>query len=116
MPTYEYACRNCGNRFEIVQSMFDEPLTICDQCGGELRKIFTPPAIAFRGSGFYATDSRRRASDREGAAKPEKEGEKAKEKKTTEDAKPKTSEKEGGGAGSKPAPAPAKDAKGKTAS
>ena len=56
MPTYEYRCRACGHVFEIVQKMSDDPLVICPECGGELRKVFTPPAIAFKGSGFYATD------------------------------------------------------------
>jgi putative FmdB family regulatory protein len=56
MPTYEYACKACGHRFEVVQSMRDDALTECPECGGELRKIFAPPAIAFKGSGFYATD------------------------------------------------------------
>jgi putative FmdB family regulatory protein len=56
MPTYEYACKDCGHTFEVVRSMHDEPLTICPNCGGSLRKVFAPPAIAFKGSGFYATD------------------------------------------------------------
>jgi putative FmdB family regulatory protein len=56
MPTYEYVCKSCGHRFEVVRSMRDEPLTVCPECGGELRKVFAPPAIAFKGSGFYATD------------------------------------------------------------
>ena len=56
MPTYEYVCKSCGHIFEIVQSMKDDPLTECPECGGELRKVFAPPAIAFKGSGFYATD------------------------------------------------------------
>jgi putative FmdB family regulatory protein len=56
MPTYEYVCKSCGHLFEIVQSMRDDPLRECPQCGGELRKVFAPPAIAFKGSGFYATD------------------------------------------------------------
>jgi putative FmdB family regulatory protein len=56
MPTYEYACKSCGHRFEVVRSMRDEPLTVCPECGGELRKVFAPPAIAFKGSGFYTTD------------------------------------------------------------
>ncbi len=56
MPTYEYTCRSCGHTFEIVQSMNDEPLTVCPECGGELRKVFAAPAISFKGSGFYATD------------------------------------------------------------
>ena len=56
MPTYEYLCRACAHTFEIVQKMSDDPLTICPECGGELRKVFAPPAITFKGSGFYATD------------------------------------------------------------
>jgi putative FmdB family regulatory protein len=68
VPTYEYACRACGHVFEIVQKMSDDPLVICPECGGELRKVFAPPAISFKGSGFYATDQREKAkpsSDKE---------------------------------------------------
>jgi putative FmdB family regulatory protein len=56
MPTYEYRCRNCGHTFDVVQAMSDEALTVCPVCGGGLRKVFAPPAISFKGSGFYATD------------------------------------------------------------
>jgi len=56
MPTYEYTCRDCGHTFDIVQKMADDSLTICPRCGGRLRKVFAAPAIAFKGSGFYATD------------------------------------------------------------
>jgi len=56
MPTYEYTCRDCGHTFDVVQKMTDEPLTVCPVCGGRLRKVFAVPAIAFKGSGFYATD------------------------------------------------------------
>jgi putative FmdB family regulatory protein len=56
MPTYEYRCRDCGHSFDIVQKMSDDQLTHCPECGGELRKVFTAPAISFKGSGFYATD------------------------------------------------------------
>ena len=56
MPTYEYRCRDCGHSFDIVQKMSDEQLTHCPECGGALRKVFTAPAISFKGSGFYATD------------------------------------------------------------
>jgi putative FmdB family regulatory protein len=59
MPTYEYTCRDCGHTFEIVQSMLDETLTMCPECGGSLRKVFAAPAISFKGSGFYATDQRK---------------------------------------------------------
>src|SRR6266550_3839628 len=56
MPTYGYTCRDCGHTFDIVQKMTEDTLTICPRCGGRLRKVFWAPAIAFKGSGFYATD------------------------------------------------------------
>jgi putative FmdB family regulatory protein len=62
MPHYEYACVQCGNRFEILQRFGDEPLRICDVCGGDLRKVFHPAGIVFKGSGFYKTDSRQGSS------------------------------------------------------
>jgi putative FmdB family regulatory protein len=58
MPTYEYACTECGAHVEVVQSMSDAPLTACAVCGGKLRKVFSPIGIVFKGSGFYRTDSR----------------------------------------------------------
>jgi putative FmdB family regulatory protein len=59
MPTYEYACKSCGEHVEVVQSFKDDPLTECPACGGPLRKVFGNIGIAFKGSGFYKTDSRR---------------------------------------------------------
>jgi putative FmdB family regulatory protein len=64
MPTYEYTCRDCGHTFDIVQSMWDEALTMCPECGGSLRKVFAPPAISFKGSGFYATDHGKKSKSR----------------------------------------------------
>ena len=58
MPTYEYACTECGDRIEVVQSFADAQPTICRVCGGRLRKVFSPVGIVFKGSGFYRTDSR----------------------------------------------------------
>jgi len=58
MPTYEYACKGCGHRVEVVQSLSDEPLKTCGVCGGELRKVFHPAGVLFKGSGFYSTDNR----------------------------------------------------------
>ena len=58
MPTYEYACKACSERLEVVQSFSDAPLTECPACGGPLRKVFSPVGIAFKGSGFYKNDSR----------------------------------------------------------
>jgi putative FmdB family regulatory protein len=62
MPTYEYRCKNCGEHLEVVQSFKDDPLTTCPTCGGDLRKVFGAIGIAFKGSGFYKTDSRPAAS------------------------------------------------------
>lgn len=59
MPTYEYLCRQCGDRLEVVQSFSDDPLTSHDSCGGSLRKVFHARGVVFKGSGFYVTDSRR---------------------------------------------------------
>jgi putative FmdB family regulatory protein len=58
MPTYEYRCTSCGQHIEAVQSFTDDPLTECGVCGGQLRKVFAPVGIVFKGSGFYKTDSR----------------------------------------------------------
>ena len=58
MPTYQYACTDCGDRSEVVQRFTDDPLTVCSACGGKLRKVFSPVGIVFKGSGFYRTDSR----------------------------------------------------------
>lgn len=58
MPTYEYACKNCGEHLEVVQSFKDDALTTCPACSGSLRKVFGSIGISFKGSGFYKTDSR----------------------------------------------------------
>ena len=58
MPTYSYACTECDNRFDIVQSFSEDSLTVCPQCTGKLRKLFNSVGIVFKGSGFYRTDSR----------------------------------------------------------
>jgi putative FmdB family regulatory protein len=59
MPTYEYACQACGHHVEVYQRFTDDALTVCEVCGGPLRKVFHPAGILFKGSGFYATDSRK---------------------------------------------------------
>jgi putative FmdB family regulatory protein len=66
MPTYEYACTECGDRTEVVQSIADAPLTTCTVCGGRLRKVFSPVGIVFKGSGFYRTDSRGKSARTDG--------------------------------------------------
>ncbi|HZD70799.1 MAG TPA: FmdB family zinc ribbon protein [Actinomycetes bacterium] len=69
MPTYEYACVECGNHIEVVQSMSDPPLAVCAACGGRLRKVFSPIGIVFKGSGFYRTDSRGKPTTAKDGAK-----------------------------------------------
>jgi|SRR6476469_7934448 putative FmdB family regulatory protein len=56
MPTYEYQCKSCNHRFEVWQKMTDEPLTVCPECNGAIRRILFPAGIVFKGSGFYKTD------------------------------------------------------------
>jgi putative FmdB family regulatory protein len=69
MPTYEYACTECGQHLEVVQSMSAEPLTTCTVCGGRLRKVFSPIGIVFKGSGFYRTDSRAKTGASDGGSR-----------------------------------------------
>ena len=58
MPTYSYACTECGDRFDAVQAFSDDSLTTCTKCEGKLRKLFNSVGVVFKGSGFYRTDSR----------------------------------------------------------
>jgi putative FmdB family regulatory protein len=67
MPTYEYVCKSCGDRLEVQQRFTDDPLTECPTCEGPLRKVFGNVGIAFKGSGFYKTDSRSGSSSSSGS-------------------------------------------------
>ena len=58
MPTYQYACTECGHAFDQVQSFSDDSLTDCPECQGRLRKLFNAVGVVFKGSGFYRNDSR----------------------------------------------------------
>ncbi len=58
MPTYSYKCTECGTAFDIVQAFTDDALTVCPNCGGRLRKVYSAVGVTFNGSGFYRTDSR----------------------------------------------------------
>ena len=94
MPTYQYTCTECGDRVEVVQKFTDDPLSVCDACGGRLRKVFFPAGIVFKGSGFYRTDSRNGSSATAPAAKD-------KEKSSSESAS--TSDSSSNGSGDKAA-------------
>jgi len=59
MPTYEYQCESCGHRFEAFQKMSDDPIAICPECGGSVRRLLgTGGGFIFKSSGFYETDYR----------------------------------------------------------
>jgi len=89
VPTYSYACTECGNRFDVVQAFTDDALTTCEKCSGRLRKLFNSVGVVFKGSGFYRTDSRESAkSSTNGSAKTSSNGEAA-----TSSDKPSSSEK-----------------------
>ena len=106
MPTYEYACAECGERLEAVQKFSDDPLTECPACQGRLRKVFSPVGIVFKGSGFYRTDSRSSASVNGSSANgssSSSESSAASEKSSGADAKPSGSDSGSSGTDSKPA-------------
>jgi putative FmdB family regulatory protein len=63
VPTYQYACTSCGTALEAQQSFSDDPLTVCPECEGRLRKVFSAVGVVFKGSGFYRNDSRPSPSD-----------------------------------------------------
>jgi len=67
VPIYDYRCDECGHRFSAVQSFSDGPLEKCPNCGKRPRRLITAPAIVFKGSGWYKTDSRTAPKDSDGA-------------------------------------------------
>ena len=83
MPIYEYECEKCGSRTEIRQNFSDPPITECPKCSGRVRKLIAPPAIIFKGSGWYVTDFP--SKDRKQGMEGEKGG--AEEKKQEKNAK-----------------------------
>jgi putative FmdB family regulatory protein len=68
VPTYQYACTECGHTFEQVQSFTDDALEHCPVCNGRLRKVFNAVGVVFKGSGFYRTDNRSKSSSSTTAA------------------------------------------------
>ncbi len=92
MPLYEYLCDACGWTTEVIQAFSDPPVTHCERCGGKVKKLLSPPAVQFKGSGWYVTDYARASAKR--TEKPaEAEGGKAHD----------------AGAEAKPSPAPKKE-------
>jgi putative FmdB family regulatory protein len=69
MPTYEYECRSCGHSFDVFQSMRDEPLKICPECGKEVRRLINGgTGVIFKGGGFYVTDKSGKSDKSSGTA------------------------------------------------
>ncbi|PKQ32206.1 MAG: FmdB family transcriptional regulator [Actinobacteria bacterium HGW-Actinobacteria-2] len=72
MPTYQYRCTECGSELEVVQKFTDDPLSVCPECDGALRKVFNAVGVVFKGSGFYATDNRTKGKTAAAKAEPSK--------------------------------------------
>ena len=68
VPTYEYECRSCGNRFDVIHPMSDPGPQSCELCGGPVRRVVHAAGIIFKGSGFYKTDSRRETESKPASA------------------------------------------------
>ncbi|MFN2483863.1 MAG: FmdB family zinc ribbon protein [Candidatus Limnocylindria bacterium] len=94
MPTYDYECRSCGDRIEVIHGMTEPGPTACERCGGPMRRRLYATGIIFKGSGFYKTDSRR-------------EGSAASTGPTDPSEKPKTPDKPAGASAGATTPAPA---------
>ena len=97
MPLYEYQCPKCG-RFELIRKFSDPALTICPTCGSEVQKLFSAPAIQFKGTGWYITDYARKSDGKSGKGDsgevPKSEGSKSEASKS-EDSKSEGSKSEG---------------------
>lgn len=90
MPTYEYTCKKCHENIEVFQPFSAKPLKTHADCGGDLQKVFHARGVVFKGSGFYATDSRK-APKEDSSSQPDAKSNGAKDKtpaKKTEAVKP----------------------------
>jgi putative FmdB family regulatory protein len=96
VPIYEYLCQACSHRFEVKQSIKDDPIKSCARCGSAVSKLISSPAIMFKGSGWYVTDYSDKLKPTDGNGGAEKTAEK------TADGKPQPAAAE-----SSPTPAPA---------
>jgi putative FmdB family regulatory protein len=93
MPLYEYHCQRCDQVFEVRQKFSDDPLSVHEGCGGQVERLISPPALQFKGSGWYVTDYGRNggSSGSNGSDKPKAEGKT--EGKAEAKAEPKTASK-----------------------
>jgi len=92
MPLYEYACHQCGKHFDVLQKFSDQPLAVHEECGGEVERLISAPALQFKGTGWYVTDYARKdtvnapnsngKSEAKGDSKADSKGESQKDSKT----------------------------------
>ncbi len=78
MPIYEYECRRCGHRFELIQKFSDKPRKRCPECSGAVDRLISSPAIRFKGTGWYVTDYADKKKDPQKEAQKEAAAESAK--------------------------------------
>ncbi|MBI5099464.1 MAG: zinc ribbon domain-containing protein [Nitrospirae bacterium] len=88
MPVYEYKCTKCDKKFEVMQKITEDPLTVCSSCGGVLKKLITNTSFVLKGSGWYVTDYP--SSDRGKEKKAEKPAGESKDTKSEPKTEPKT--------------------------
>ncbi len=95
MPLYEYACQQCGHRFEKIKKFSDEPEKVCPKCGGPVEQLLSAPAVQFKGAGWYVTDYPKKGaaaknSGGEGSTSTEKKSESAPAAETSKPAEKKS--------------------------
>ena len=101
MPTYSYKCTECGTAFDIQQAFTEDSLTVCPNCGGKLRKVFTAVGVTFNGSGFYRNDSRATTkSSEKGASAKSSDSKSSESKSDSKSSDSKSSDSKSSGSGS----------------
>jgi putative FmdB family regulatory protein len=107
VPTYSYACTECGDRFDAVQAFSDDALTSCPKCDGRLRKLFGNVGVVFKGSGFYRHDSRQSAKGTSNGAASSSESTSSSSSSSSENSEKSTSTSSDGSSSSSTSSAPA---------
>ena len=104
MPLYDYECRNCGHRVEVLHGVNDAGPATCELCGGQMRKLINPPAIVFKGSGWAKKDARDAKPAAKSTTKSAADGDSSKSSDSGAGSESSTGSKSGDSAGDKPAP------------
>jgi putative FmdB family regulatory protein len=74
VPLYDYLCKKCGHRFEKIQKFSDPEIKECPQCGGEVERLLSAPAVQFKGTGWYVTDYARKSASSPSSGSSDKSG------------------------------------------